>query len=366
MRLAEIRRRRAALGQLVPQLSPVDISDRIGSSFSLVPHEPLRRRLARAGSPHALRLLEPKARRRLGLTPSFPYHRLCVGERLASDLSRASLLRAIRHDSIDHVLVPGCYTAAEDIQFWLRRGVKRVEGIDVYSLAKVWRHAVPELRAQYGADVRFQQAAVEAIPFEDESFDLIASAAVLEHVQNIAFMAAETARVLRPGGWAWHDFGPLYFSYGADHCIAAYGHSHGYDHLLLEEPDYQARIRDQEFFDGHDDPNLPFWALHDQFSFARASEYMEVFSRYFDIHHVVVKVSEEGVAFRDAYPGQWAALLNAGIGEEDLLVKSLCVLLKKRARCTDALDSPVRMSGSPVVAEHARGIVPPRVPEGRR
>lgn len=366
MRVIEIRQRRAALERSVPQLNAADISDRVGSRFRLLARESPRRTFARAAAPHALRLLEPKVRRRLGLTLSFPYHRLGVGERFASDLSRAALLRAVRHDTVESVLVPGCYLGAEDVQFWLRHGVKRVEGIDVYSLAKAWGQAVPELRRHYGACVRFQQAAVEALPFEDKSFDLIASSAVLEHVQNIASMAAETARVLRPGGWAWHDFGPLYYSYGADHCIAAYGHSHGYDHLLLEEPVYQARIRDQEFFDAHEDPNLPFWALHDQFSFAGASEYMDLFSRYFEIHHVVVKVSEEGLAFRAAYPEQWAMLLNAGIDEEDLLVKSLCVLLKKRGGCTGALDGPGRMTRSPVVAEHARGIAPCRVLEDRR
>ena len=43
-------------------------------------------------------------------------------------------------------------------------------------------------------------------------------------------------RVLRPGGYAWHELGPLYFSYGSDHCSAAYGEFEANGHVLLDEP----------------------------------------------------------------------------------------------------------------------------------
>ena len=41
----------------------------------------------------------------------------------------------------------------------------------------------------------------ERLPVEDGYFDLILSWAVFEHVGNPAFVAAELARVLKPGGW---------------------------------------------------------------------------------------------------------------------------------------------------------------------
>jgi hypothetical protein len=151
---------------------------------------------------------------------------------------------------------------------------------------------------------------------------------VLEHVRNLRAMVAETARVLRPGGYAWHEFGPLYFSYGGDHCSAAYGESEAYGHILLDESAYQARINDQVFFHGHSDPNLPFWARKDQFSFATAGEYLRLFEERFSIKHLVVKISPEALTFRDRHPEKWRQMIEAGIGEEDLIIKSLGVVLR--------------------------------------
>jgi len=42
------------------------------------------------------------------------------------------------------------------------------------------------------------------LPFADESFDVVLSSNVLEHVKDLAALLAEQARVLRPGGSAVH------------------------------------------------------------------------------------------------------------------------------------------------------------------
>jgi len=52
--------------------------------------------------------------------------------------------------------------------------------------------------------VRCPVSAAE-IPFDDASFDLVASNAVLEHVRDVAGAARECARILAPGGLAIHQ-----------------------------------------------------------------------------------------------------------------------------------------------------------------
>ena len=74
-----------------------------------------------------------------------------------------------------------------------------VSGID----ASAEMIAQAEERArQAGADVTFSQAAMEDLPFPDDSFDVILSCQALHHVPRDAKFAAlaEMHRVLKPGG----------------------------------------------------------------------------------------------------------------------------------------------------------------------
>ena len=51
----------------------------------------------------------------------------------------------------------------------------------------------------------------EALPFKDNTFDVVFSVAVLEHVQNVDLAMRESVRVLRPGGILWANI-PNYSS----------------------------------------------------------------------------------------------------------------------------------------------------------
>jgi SAM-dependent methyltransferase len=330
MRLKVIKETKAALSQRLQAFSATDISDRIVEPCALLPGEPLKRRIARRVARTALLLQQPIIRRRLNAPVGFACDLLAIEDRFANDTALAMLLKRTRLEQLERVLVPGCFLASEDVQFWLRRGVRQLDGFDVYSLQRRWDSILPQLRRHFGAEISFCQGSIESIPFPSGSFDLVATNAVLEHVRNLTAMVDETARVLRRGGWAWHCFGPLYYSFGADHCIAAYGDDAGYDHLLLDEEDYEQRIRNQRFFDTQPNPNLPFWALNQQFSFATASEYLRQFARRFHRELIVVKVSARGLAYRRDHPSNWSLLLGAGIAECDLLIKGLAVVLRKK------------------------------------
>jgi 2-polyprenyl-6-hydroxyphenyl methylase/3-demethylubiquinone-9 3-methyltransferase len=68
------------------------------------------------------------------------------------------------------------------------------------SLAAARTHA-----ASQGLAIEYQCATGEALPFADESFDIVYCCDVLEHVTDLMQVIAETARVLRPGGTYLYD-----------------------------------------------------------------------------------------------------------------------------------------------------------------
>ncbi|MFK7869322.1 MAG: bifunctional 2-polyprenyl-6-hydroxyphenol methylase/3-demethylubiquinol 3-O-methyltransferase UbiG [Roseobacter sp.] len=53
---------------------------------------------------------------------------------------------------------------------------------------------------QEGLDIRYDVGVGEDLPYESQSFDAVVCVDVLEHVADLAKVAAEVERVLRPGG----------------------------------------------------------------------------------------------------------------------------------------------------------------------
>lgn len=330
MRLAEIRSARDRYSNAVQPLPEGDFSASVGVQFGIRGKDDFVRNLKRKVAGLGLALLQGRARREANVSLPFKADLITIGERFAEDAAWSYMLRRLPPAYGISALIPGCYMGGEDVQFWLRRGIARLEGIDVYALTENWSSIVPKVREKWGVPTTFRQGSIENIPFDDCTFDVTATAAVLEHVRNLKAMAAETARVLKPGGFALHSIGPLYYCYGADHCIGAYGLEAGYDHLLLDEETYRKRVNDREFFrTASGNPDLGFWAVNDQFSFATADEYLAAFKRHFDIALNIVKISSEGLEYRRQFPGNWKQLLGAGVPECDLLVKGLAVVLRK-------------------------------------
>lgn len=330
MRLRDIISARERFTETLQPLAEGDFSESVGISFALRDRESVARIAKRALALPAITVLRPFNRSRLGCELPFAIDALVLDERFADDAAWRFLLRRLPVMHKLSVLVPGCYMGGEDVQCWLRRGVNRVEGIDVYDLKRHWTTIVPALHQRWQVPVAFKHGSIESIPFADASFDVITTNGVLEHVRNLQAMVEETARVLKPGGFALHAIGPLYYSFGADHCIAAYGMQAGYDHLILTEDKYRQRIGDRTFFkEVSGNANLAFWAINDQFSFAKGKEYLDNFGKHFNISFVGAKISSEALKYKSHFGEKWTRLLDAGINESDLLLKGLTVVLQK-------------------------------------
>ncbi|MFC8506724.1 class I SAM-dependent methyltransferase [Streptomyces sp. NPDC057411] len=76
-----------------------------------------------------------------------------------------------------------------------------VTGMDIHSaqLARA-QQAHAALLEQEPGRLRFAQGAAELMPFADAEFDVVVSVEAAQHFPDLEAFAAETARVLRPGG----------------------------------------------------------------------------------------------------------------------------------------------------------------------
>lgn len=96
----------------------------------------------------------------------------------------------------------GCMDAMASAAL-LKEGVVSAIGLDVDD-------AISPAAKQAG--VKFLHIPAENIPLPDSSVDLVFSFNTLEHVVDPAQVVQEIKRVLRPGGYFFADFDPLYYS----------------------------------------------------------------------------------------------------------------------------------------------------------
>ena len=130
----------------------------------------------------------------------------------------------------ESVLDVGCGTGTLAIAAKACVGAAAVHGIDASPemIAVARRKA-----ARAGADVAFDTAVVEALPFPDGRFDVVLSTLMLHHLPHAAreTCVREMRRVLRPGGRVLAvDFGE---PDGKRHGILEHFHRHG--HVALRD-----------------------------------------------------------------------------------------------------------------------------------
>ncbi|MFL5955181.1 MAG: class I SAM-dependent methyltransferase [Gaiellaceae bacterium] len=207
------------------------------------------------------------------------------------------------------ILVLGC-GRGEETQIWQRHKPRSVTAVDFF--------AHPEW-AQY-PDVTFAQMDVRELGFDDENFDLVVSHALLEHVDGIDQLTREMRRVLRPGGIAFANFGPLYTAYGGAHYLGAY------DHLMMTEEEFERLLVERnhptEVSEGL------FYLRNGMFSHRTWREYEAVFSQHFETVRTILFVDPRGLAYRSDHPAEWSRLRRS-YDEAELLVSGATVWLRR-------------------------------------
>jgi hypothetical protein len=132
----------------------------------------------------------------------------------------------------------------------------------------------------------------------------------------------EVARVTRPGGLVFANFGPLYWTYGGAHYLGAY------EHLWMNEAQFEAYLVERGI--AYEQQEALFWLRNGMFSRLTYDEYLAVFRRHFDIAHVTLAVSPQALAYKRAHPDAWRSLC-ARYAERDLLTFGATVWLRRRA-----------------------------------
>jgi len=208
-------------------------------------------------------------------------------------------------------LVLGAGSGAE-LGLWERQLPRSLTATDFFAHGDAWR-------AHRGA--RLACADVRALPFADASFDLVASTALLEHVDGVDRAVREMARVTRPDGLVFANFGPLYHTHGGAHFEGAY------EHLWMSDEQFEhylvARGIPTEMEDGL------VWLRNGMFSRLRYTDYLEIFKRHCQIEHLVLAVSQPALRYKREHPHEWRALTKR-YAEEDLLTFSITVWLRPR------------------------------------
>lgn len=94
-----------------------------------------------------------------------------------------------------------------EAELFLKLGAKAVTGIDVFLPQEIYKNR----------KFRFVLSAAEKLPFDNFSFDIVYSQAVLEHVADLEKTFSEVVRVLRSGGISLHIASPLWYSRDGHH-----------------------------------------------------------------------------------------------------------------------------------------------------
>lgn len=172
------------------------------------------------------------------------------------------------------LMVAGCGTG-RDLESWMAMQPSQVAAVDWFRYDRAWSMWQDRFsRTAPRTEVRFLQGDLAYMAdLEDDSFDVIGSDAVFEHLRDLPGVLAECRRLLRPGGLLYATFGPLWFGWGGDHISGYDNVESGFNHLVLS-PDAWLRYVDAAGSDGHSEHDGRTWIRHDLFSRLRTTEYL--------------------------------------------------------------------------------------------
>lgn len=269
-----------------------------------------------------LRLINPFLQRRFDPSGTLGVDQWYWGYRGIDQFSMRADLN--RHFSIQGkaVLLAGS-GSGRGVDSWMKYQPSRLLGVDLFDYTKAWN----AVRVRYSPAVDFMQADLRDLHrVPNDSFDIVGSDAVLEHITDLPKALAEMRRVLRPDGRLWASFGPLYHSYGGDH-VSGYDHTdNGYNHLLLKPDEYRSYMDAKGEYRHHEYEDGRTWVNNGLFSYLKIHQYLEVIrDAGFVWKYRGLVVDPKGLSWLKRHPDGRKKLLEQ-TSELDLVCGAVCMV----------------------------------------
>ncbi|GJL49240.1 class I SAM-dependent methyltransferase [Candidatus Nitrospira salsa] len=171
------------------------------------------------------------------------------------------------------ILIAGCGTG-QDIPTWFPYAPRSVTGIDLFNYQTAWTILQQHLSRVFpDTAIMFAQRDLACLNgYADETFDVIASDALFEHLSDLSSVLKEFRRLLRKDGLLYATFGPLWYSWGGDHISGSDDPRHGYNHLLLKQKDYHEYLNSFGMLE-HSAHDGRTWIKEGLFSYLSPSDY---------------------------------------------------------------------------------------------
>jgi SAM-dependent methyltransferase len=227
------------------------------------------------------------------------------------------------------ILIQGTGTGWDALS-WLPFEPQSVDGVDLFSFQQSWDKVRSYAESSDLLVPSFSVSGLETLPFASGSFDLAVSDAVFEHCRDLEAVMKEAKRVLRPGGFVYATYGPMWFCLGGDHFSGRGGLTHGYNHLELDSDDYRKYFREMQLAEEDAQSGGRYVEL-DLFSKLKTSEYLDVYRRCgFKVIDLILEVEPMAMQFRREFPERFDDIVRKypGLTADDLLIKGNFVILQ--------------------------------------
>jgi SAM-dependent methyltransferase len=169
------------------------------------------------------------------------------------------------------------------------------------------------------------------MPIRSAYVDVVVNDAVFEHCRDLEAVLQETHRLLKPGGYLYATYGPLWFCFGGDHFSGRGGLVYGYHHLQDDRAAYARYFQEQRLND-EDAQSGGRYVLLDLFSKLATKDYLDLYEKTgFEMVDLILEVSKNAVSFCAKWPDRVEALLKSypRLCRDDLIIKTHLIILRK-------------------------------------